>query len=93
MTERYGKTRRPSGTMATPRATISSGRSPSIRRPSRTISPAASRASPVIARNVVVLPAPFAPMRATMSPSSSSTDTSVMARTWSYRTERSAARK
>ena len=63
MTERYGKTRRPSGTMATPRATISSGRSPSIRRPSRTISPAASRASPVMARSVVVLPAPFAPMR------------------------------
>ena len=62
--------RRPSGTWAIPRLTISSGPKPAIERPSKTISPAFGLTSPVMARNVVDFPAPFEPSNETTVPSS-----------------------
>src|SRR5271166_1649539 len=54
---------------ATPHAAISSGRSPAIRRPSKTIDPASDRSRPLMRLKVVVLPAPLGPMMLTSSPS------------------------
>ncbi len=46
-----------------------------MRLPSKVIAPFRMRLRPVIARRIDDLPAPFAPMRATVSPSLSSIDT------------------
>ena len=59
---------RPSGTWLMPRFTISCGSLPSMRSPSNRISPARGRSIPEIVMSVVLLPAPFAPITATVSP-------------------------
>src|SRR5215471_1047127 len=74
---------RPSGTCVMPRRAVVSARRGSGL-PLNTIVP--SRATtPEIARRVVVLPAPFAPRSATISPSSTVSDTPCNARTAPYR--------
>ena len=82
-TDMKGNTRRPSGTMAMPRRTIWSGERPSMRSPSKWISPLDGRFNPVMARSVVVLPAPLAPISATISPLSTVMVTPFSACTWS----------
>ena len=64
------KTRRPSGDWQTPSSTISCAGRPSIRLPRSVIVPCRGRSWPEIVRSVVDLPAPFDPMRVTISPSS-----------------------
>ena len=71
---------RPSGTCATPRATILCARSPLTDSPSRRTSPAVMRpwcsdSRPLAARIVVVLPAPLAPSSATAWPAGSESET------------------
>ncbi len=61
---------RPSGTCAMPSATISCGATPVIDVPASRTVPRDGRTSPEIARRVVVLPAPFAPISVTTWPSS-----------------------
>ena len=70
MTDIWGKIRRPSGTWPMPRATMSWGGVCSMACPAKWIVPLRGRFNPEIVRNVVVLPAPFAPSNATISPSS-----------------------
>ena len=60
---------RPCGTWTTPSRAIFSGGLPFSDSPSSRISPEISGNIPDSARNVVVLPAPFAPSSATISPS------------------------
>ena len=81
-TVRPGKTRRPSGTCAMPRATIFSGASLSIRSPAKRISPPEGRARPEIVRSVVLFPAPFEPMMVTMPPGGTSMLTPFSAATF-----------
>jgi hypothetical protein len=77
-----------SGTSTTPRRVFSCGGQFSMRSPLKVIAPSVTRASsmprkPEIARNVVVLPAPFVPNSATMRPGSTASVmpcTAVMAR-------------
>ncbi len=64
------KTRRPSGTCPKPSRAIASGRMPVTLLPRKRIWPDVARTKPLIARSVVVFPAPFAPRSATISPSS-----------------------
>ncbi len=64
------KQRRPSGTWAMPRPAIFCGGTVPIARPSKRIEPALGGVRPEIARSVVDLPAPFVPIRVTISPSS-----------------------
>src|SRR5437867_15178 len=67
-TVRRLKSRRPSGTSATPsRTRLGASRSP-MGRPAKRISPLRGATSPAIVLRSVVLPAPFAPMSATISP-------------------------
>ncbi len=75
-----GKMRRPSGACEMPFATIAWGVVPSIRSPSNQISPRRGRSRPEIVLSVVDLPAPFAPMRVTISPAS--TDSVRPLRAW-----------
>ncbi len=63
-----GNTLRPSGTWLIPRATISCAARPESGSPSSRTSPDAGHTSPDTVASVVVLPAPFAPSRATTSP-------------------------
>src|SRR5512134_1894016 len=65
---------------AIPAAQTWSGRRPSIRRPAKRISPASGAKTPATMLNVVVLPAPFGPIRPTMAPSATSNETPVTAR-------------
>ena len=65
-----GKSSRPSGTCEIPRRTIFSEGRPSILRPRKLTVPRAGRASPEMLLRVVDLPAPLAPSRVTMEPSS-----------------------
>lgn len=67
-TDRLEKIRRPSGTREMPRATISAGDRPMRDSPSNRMSPFTGRRSPMMLLSAVVLPAPLAPMRATISP-------------------------
>ena len=60
------------GTCTSPRRTIRSGRTPSMRSPSKTIRPPVTGSMPETARSVVVFLAPFAPINATISPSRTS---------------------
>src|SRR5690349_4404800 len=64
-----GKTPRPSGDCEMPRITRRSARSLVMSSPLKRMRPAATGRRPEIARMTVVLPAPFAPMSATTSPS------------------------
>src|SRR4051794_13321432 len=75
---------RPSGTCATPPRATASGVARPSRLPPSTMSPL-RRTVPDTARSVVVLPAPFAPSSATISPSSTVSDTLWSATTWPYR--------
>src|SRR5687768_11772338 len=64
-----GNTPRPSGDCEIPRITRRSARSLVMSSPLNRIRPAATGRRPEIARMTVVLPAPFAPISATTSPS------------------------
>jgi len=66
---RRGKIFRPSGDWTSPSATISCGGSPLMSRPRNRIAPVRARTHPEMVMSVVVLPAPLAPMRVTISPS------------------------
>src|SRR6185503_5899366 len=84
----FGKSRLPSGTMATPALTISSVESfvrssvrPSI---SRVTDPRVGRTMPMMHFISVLLPLPFVPSSTTVSPSRISTDTPCSARTAPY---------
>ena len=68
MTVMSAKTRRPSGTCEMPRRTISCALCPAMELPSNVMSPPRGTISPEMVRSVVDLPAPFAPMRVTISP-------------------------
>ena len=74
-----GNTWRPSGEWLIPARTISSGARRVTSRPSKRMLPDDGRISPLIVRSVVVLPAPFAPISVTISPSSTVSDTSCSA--------------
>src|SRR5258706_2798511 len=74
-TDRLPKIRRPSGQCEMPRATIRSVDARWMSAPSNVIAPGEGRSSPEIVRSVVVLPAPFEPIRATSSPSATRIDT------------------
>ena len=74
-----GNTWRPSGEWLIPARTISLGASRVMSRPANRMVPDAGRIRPLIARSVVVLPAPFAPISVTISPSSTVSDTSCSA--------------
>src|SRR3954463_6635922 len=75
---------RPSGTCATPPRATASGVARPSRLPPSTTSPV-RRTVPDTARRVVVLPAPFAPRSATISPSSTVSETLCSATTCPYR--------
>ena len=72
-------TRRPSGTWASPRATILSGARLDISCPKKLIAPPLLRSNPETVFRMVLLPAPFAPMRVTISPSFTSKEIPLMA--------------
>src|SRR6266550_5821336 len=72
---------RPSGTWTIPARTTRSGLHPSMRLPSKSTEPRVGRRRPDITRNVVVLPAPFAPSSATTLPSATSRLTLCRAQT------------
>ena len=61
-----GNTRLPSGTRVMPLDTISGVSMPNSSVPSNWMEPAEAFTSPAMARRVVLLPAPLAPMRVTM---------------------------
>ena len=71
--------RRPSGEWQIPMLTISCPGTPSIRLPLNVISPDLGLINPEIVRNVVDLPAPFEPIKVTISPSLTVTYTSLTA--------------
>src|SRR2546421_1135439 len=73
------KVPRPSGTITRPWRTKSQAPWPFTGLPRYSMSPAATGWMPVMAFSVVVLPAPFAPMRLTSSPSRTSNDTPLTA--------------
>ena len=74
-----GKSWRASGTWAMPRATTCEDARPSTRSPANSMRPARSGKSPEMARRVVVFPAPLLPIRATVSPSRTSSEASCTA--------------
>ena len=67
-----GKSLRPSGDCAMPSLTMSCGASCVMSRPLKRIVPRRGWLSPLIERSVVDLPAPFAPISVTISPSCTS---------------------
>jgi hypothetical protein len=69
------KSRRPSGTMVTPRATIFGDRMPPMGSPLKWIMPGAARIMPTTDFRSVLLPAPLAPITATAWPSSTDSET------------------
>ena len=75
MTVMRGNSRRPSGLCAIPLLTIVCGAAVAISRPSKRIEPCRGRLRPLIARRVVDLPAPFAPINVTISPSPTVSET------------------
>src|SRR5918998_6169122 len=78
--------RRPSGTSATPARAMLSGARPRRDCPSRSTSPPCAGTRPVIAWSVVDLPAPFGPIKPTISPLPTRNDSSRTAGTAPYRT-------
>src|SRR5262245_22681949 len=83
-TDSAGKMRRPSGTWATPWATISCAGSPASEAPSKVSRPARAATRPEITRISVVLPAPLGPTTATASPAATRRSTSQSAVNWPY---------
>ena len=71
--------RRPSGDWEIPRWTISCGGVSPISSPSKRIDPSRGGVSPEMERRVVDLPAPFEPIRVTISPSLTSSETPLRA--------------
>src|SRR5919108_2368034 len=80
--------RRPSGTSATPRRAIHSGAFPSTDCPATATSPSRAGTRPMIACSVVDFPAPFGPIRPTISPPATSSERFRTAGTAPYRTSR-----
>ena len=74
-----GKSLRPSGAWAIPFLTILCGASCVMSSPWKVIFPLRGWLSPLIERSVVDLPAPFAPISVTISPSSTSSETPLSA--------------
>ncbi len=74
-TVRPGKSRLPSGTSAIPSPTRLCAGIRVMSTPSKKTVPAEGRCAPAITRSSVVLPAPLAPTRARVSPSSTLSDT------------------
>ncbi len=72
MTVRLSNTRRPSGTSAMPSATTCWALKGMMSRPMKLMAPEAVLTSPEMARSVVDLPAPLAPIRVTICPCSTS---------------------
>src|SRR5919198_382910 len=85
-TVRRLKIRRPSGTCATPRPTISWGGTPTSDAVSSVIVPERGWRRPEIALSVVVFPAPLLPRSATISPRPTSSPTPLSARISPYAT-------
>ena len=81
MTLRGAKICRPSGIWEMPAETIRSGGYPLMVRPSKATLPSPMGTSPEMAFNRVDLPAPLAPMRATILPSGTVKETPLRART------------
>ena len=79
MTERLVKICRPSGTSAAPSLTMSLRGTSSIERPQISMRPRALGAIAVIADRSELLPAPFGPMMATISPAPTSNVASLTA--------------
>src|SRR4051812_38364735 len=79
-----GKTRRPSGTSAMPAALRAWAGSRVTSTPSKRIFPFLESIDPATPRMVVLLPAPLAPIRLTISPSATSKDRSRTAATSPY---------
>ena len=74
-----GKRRRPSGDCAIPASTISCADAWVMSSPRKLIVPVRGWLSPLIERSVVDLPAPFAPISVTISPSRTSSETPLSA--------------
>ena len=66
---------RPSGTCTSPSRTSWWGGTPVISLPAKEIAPLRGRTMPEMARRVVLLPAPLLPMRVTISPGSTESET------------------
>ena len=79
MTVMRGNRRRPSGLCAIPLLTIVCGAAVVMSPPSKRIEPCRGRLRPLIARSVVDLPAPFAPISVTISPAPTRSDTPLSA--------------
>ena len=73
------KTRRPSGTWARPRLTSLWAGTPVMLSPWKVMEPVRAWSRPEMVCKVVVLPAPLAPIRVTISPSSTWKETSLTA--------------
>src|SRR3974390_1840094 len=69
-----GKTLRPSGQWAIPKPSTRGGRAPVISLPSKIMDPERGGTSPEMARRAVLLPAPFAPIKATSCPAFTSSE-------------------
>src|SRR5687767_1054229 len=83
-----GNTRRPSGTRAMPAAARWCAGMRVTSLPSNTILPRRGSMAPATPRMVVLLPAPLAPIRVTISPSATSNDTARTAGTSPYASSR-----
>ena len=81
MTERLVKICRPSGTSAAPSLTISLRGTPSVERPQISMRPCVFGANAAIAERSELLPAPFGPIIATISPAPTSNVARLTART------------
>ena len=82
LTVRVEKILRPSGAWETPMKTISCAGMPWIDLPPMKTSPFRGRSSPLTVRKVVVLPAPLAPINATISPGATESEMPFSACTW-----------
>ena len=75
MTLMRGNSRLPSGLCEMPRFTTVCGAAPVMSSPWKRIAPCRGLLMPLIARSVVDFPAPFAPMRVTISPARTLSET------------------
>src|SRR5258705_2877971 len=91
-TDSRGNSRRPSGTITTPRATMSSVWAPAnswvVPSISSLMLPAVGASRPMTQRISVDLPLPLVPRRATVSPLCTFIERSSMTRTWPYPADR-----
>ena len=81
-TVRVEKILRPSGACETPMKTISCAGIAFSDLPLMRISPSRGRSSPLTVRRVVLLPAPLAPISATISPGATESEMPFSACTW-----------